>query len=249
MEIVLVEPDKKVIEEYKKERKKLDQFFRKGRRLNINKFRKTNPIYNTLHRKYDFRFSDRGFEDEIRKIISKLRIISLKDLKKIYPETVNPRSGQLYSLHPTNDKEIVPLGSYGSLTKDRHYELISLMIKLFAKKIKIKKTEKFSRVTNFGASIISVEGVGVEAKYKKISSIENDDQIEVYCNDPTNFFARRNIIQRMNNRYAIDKDILNRSKWFKNNSEINNIFEGRTGNNTISKWNRTFEIKGFNQSE
>ncbi|MHC8470617.1 hypothetical protein [Plesiomonas shigelloides] len=155
-------------------------------------------------------------------------VITLSEVLDKYPNSRDYSVG-VYTLHPLDDNRLTRLADYHrNLAVEKMDELVILLGRMGARKIlvkSLKQSEQHSSVT----CDIKYRGMGGRTLY--------------------DFFSGTNIKKEMSVEFEgkevlIDKDLLNKSVWFKNDSKMHAIFEARRFNgNKIKKYSIITDYK------
>lgn len=149
--------------------------------------------------------------NDVIKSAHSIDTISLKQASVKYPRTKNLAIGT-YTLHPFDDKSLCLLENFhGKLAMDKDSELITLLGKMGAKNVHIQIIE--NGATNFNA--------GIKGGSKGIEGGTNADLEKLDLSD------RDLMINYEGNKTEIPASLLEDSLWYRNDSELNGIFEGR----------------------
>lgn len=153
----------------------------------------------------------RKLMDDIMEYVYSIDNISLRQAFLKYPRTKNLAIGT-YTLHPCDDKALCLLENFhGKLAMDKDSELIALLGKMGAKNVHIQIIENGSTKLNTG---IKGESKGVEGS--------------MYANSEKQALSDRDLtINYEGNKTEIPATLLEDSLWYKTDSELNGIFEGR----------------------
>jgi hypothetical protein len=158
--------------------------------------------------------------------------ISFPEAKLRFPRTDNLAPG-FWTIHPLDKAALVPLqGYFSNLALDKENECILLLGKMGAKNVHIKKIDKnsFSNKTEVDTKVpvyFTANG--------KLSVSNNTSSLNEY----TATFQ--------GNHDNFDKNLLQNSIWFKNDSSLQAVLEGRLSKNKMTHYKITTEsIQSYN---
>lgn len=156
--------------------------------------------YGNLYLRLNNKILDR-VENEI--LINRRKFLSLEDAKAKYPKTDNLTIGT-YTTHPKSSKKLVKLESFHkNLALEKDDELIVLLGRMGAKKIIISTKKESNRKADLDLMLLSSK-----------SKTDNDSEKEL-------------LVEFEGNDFSIDENLLEKSLWFSDDSQLNSIFESR----------------------
>ncbi|AWK51085.1 hypothetical protein DIC82_08680 [Clostridium beijerinckii] len=159
--------------------------------------------------------------DDMKNRSENLEIISLEDARKKYSNT-NKLSIGTYTLHPYNSSRLASLEYYHEkLALEKDDELIILLGKMGAKKVRIIESISDKKAANcgVGAKVSNVDG--------KVNASTSENESS----------GKELVVTFQGNAVDIDENLLKNSIWFSNDSNLISIFESRRFNpNKIEKY-------------
>lgn len=177
--------------------------------------KKSNKDQDTFLNEYKIKYKSM-FKDAVKKSISniiyklKIEFITLDELLKLYPNTKNASIGT-YTYHPLDSRSLSKLDGYHKdLAIEKDDELILLLQKMGAKKVKI--LEKDSSDQNNSGKVS-----GGNQKLRADMNIDNSNISSKQKELVVEFEG--------NSELEMNRDIFINSIWHKNNPQLNAIYE------------------------
>jgi hypothetical protein len=168
------------------------------------------------------------------------KMMSLSDVRKIYPNTLNLNSGY-WTKHPIDELALTPIDDYFKILEiNKAYECITLLGKMGASKIHIIMEDK-QKVKNNTELKMSYKELGVTSNAELLNSLSEFKEFDVLF--PS---SNKNNMDRSDKE---DMELLKKSQWFKDDAEMKSIFELLLSNNMPKTFRVTSNIKqtfGFN---
>lgn len=158
--------------------------------------------------------------------------LSFPEAKLRFPQTESLVSG-FWTTHSLNKNSLVPLpGYFGNIALDKENECISLLGKMGAKNVHIKKTDK--------NSLCNMTEVNV-----KVPVYFSDDAKASVSQNFSNVNEYTAAFQGNNGDF--DRNLLQNSVWFKNDVGLQMILESRLSNNKLTRYKVETELtQSFN---
>lgn len=182
----------------------------------FGKIKTTTEIEDPLE-KYKIEYKSifkKSVKKSISNIISRLSVefLTLDELLKIYPNTKKASIGT-YTNHPLDSKSLSKLENFHkNLSIEKDDELILLLQKMGAKRVKISEENSLSQnnSSNFSAGI---KNFGFDANVDFSNDSLNQKELTVEFEG--------------NSEIKIKRNILENSIWHKKNSQLNALYIGR----------------------
>lgn len=167
----------------------------------------------------------KNFFNKVNEIVTNVHCITLEEAELNYPNTKNLAVGY-YTLHPVDKKSLVVLNNYHQdLYKDKDDEIVYLLSRMGAKRIRISTSDSISQkhdhqtkvniskdsTIDLGAELGSSHKLGTDSKTERI--VENEGNIT-----------------------DIDLHLLKNSVWFKNDGQMTSIFKSRIAKDNKLKY-------------
>ena len=144
--------------------------------------------------------------------------LSFSEARLRFPQTENLVPG-FWVLHPLDENSLIPLSGYfENIALDKENECVFLLGRMGAKNVHIKKIDRnnMSNVTEVGVKVpIYFNGNAKASVSQNFSNI----------NEYTAVFQ--------GNSGDFDRNLLQKSTWFKNDASLQAIFESRWSNNKL----------------
>ena len=197
----------------------LEKIIQIGNEQNIGKSKPTMTIYQVI-------------VDEHTPIKENCKSITLNELDIKFPNTKN-RSAGYYTIHPCDPKSLTPIEEYyTNIALDQDDERIVLLGKIGAKSVHIQRIDISNKNNKFNANIDMPKTVKVEVGNSIFSSLQ----------ESFNLF-----VEFEGNKVNIDENLLDKSIWYKKDSEMNGFLTLRLNGNRITQRDITVKSsKRFN---
>ncbi len=157
---------------------------------------------------------------DLRARLSDIEVVSLDTARERYPRTHNLSVGT-YTLHPCDAQRLAQLEHFHrSLASEKDDELIDLLGKMGADTVRIVERDEDEWSAAGGAEIEKVLVSG-EASVSLSKRISRDRELLVV-------YKGTNV--------EIDPNLLANSLWFRNDSQLNAIFQSRRSANPIREY-------------